>query len=544
MDLLDTGRPRALLLAFCLLLWLPGLFTLPPTDRDESRFAQATKQMVETGDYVRIMNGDEPRNRKPIGIHWLQAPFATAAHAAHLAAENPIWPYRLPSVAGGLLAVLATYEAGRAMGGRRTALLAAGMLAASVILVAETHLAKTDAALLGATTVAMAVLGQAYLGQPIGRGRAALFWLAMAAGILLKGPITPMVAGLAAAALTIADRRARWLLALRPVTGVAFMLLAVLPWFAAIGLATHGAFFHDAVGGDLGRKLSSGDDAHGAPPGMHLLLLPLLTFPASLPVLASLPRWWRQRREPATRFLLAWAVPAWAVFEAVPTKLPHYTLPLYPAVFLLAARLWTGAPAGWWGRWAAPGLTVLAGVALAAGAGALPPMLHAGPLLGAPALLAAGLVAWLALQPRRPMVALAAMPLLTAALLGWELPQARPLWLAPQIERELAAAGLADAPVASAGFHEPSLMFLAGTRTIMSPGGADAAVALTSGRAGSAAVSGPDEASFQGEAARLGMPLRALGAAHGYNYSRGQEMDLTLYGPARKGYAGSSPPLR
>ncbi len=57
MDLLDTRRPRALLLAFCLLVWLPGFFTLPPTDRDESRFAQASKQMIETGDYVRIMNG-------------------------------------------------------------------------------------------------------------------------------------------------------------------------------------------------------------------------------------------------------------------------------------------------------------------------------------------------------------------------------------------------------------------------------------------------------------------------------------------------------
>ena len=100
MDLLDTRRPRLLLIAFCLLVWLPGLFTLPPTDRDESRFAQASKQMIETGDYVRIMNGTEPRNRKPIGIHWLQVPFAAAARALHVAVANPIWPYRLPSLAG------------------------------------------------------------------------------------------------------------------------------------------------------------------------------------------------------------------------------------------------------------------------------------------------------------------------------------------------------------------------------------------------------------------------------------------------------------
>ncbi len=337
MDLLDTKRPRALLIAFCLLVWLPGFFTLPPTDRDESRFAQASKQMIETGDYVRIMNGTEPRNRKPIGIHWLQVPFAAAARALASPPPTRSGPTACPRC---WAACWPCWRRSRSAWPRRPprrALLAGGMLAACVLLTVETHLAKTDAALLGATTVAMAVLARAYAGPPVGRGQAALFWLAMGAGILLKGPITPMVAGLAALTLVLADRRAGWLRALRPASGVPLMAAIVLPWFVAIGLATHGAFFGDAVGGDLGRKLASGDDAHGAPPGLHLLLLPLLAFPATLPLLRALPQLVAARRDPACRFLLAWIVPAWVVFEAVPTKLPHYTLPLYPAVFLLAA---------------------------------------------------------------------------------------------------------------------------------------------------------------------------------------------------------------
>ena len=52
---------------------LPGLFAMPPLDRDESRFAQATAQMLETGDFVNIRFQDQPRNKKPVGIHWLQA---------------------------------------------------------------------------------------------------------------------------------------------------------------------------------------------------------------------------------------------------------------------------------------------------------------------------------------------------------------------------------------------------------------------------------------------------------------------------------------
>ena len=57
-------RPRAALPLLCLLLFLPGFFTLPATDRDEARFAQASRQMVESGDYVRIRFGEEERNKK------------------------------------------------------------------------------------------------------------------------------------------------------------------------------------------------------------------------------------------------------------------------------------------------------------------------------------------------------------------------------------------------------------------------------------------------------------------------------------------------
>ena len=45
--------------------------------------------MLETGDFVRIMNGTEPRNRKPIGIYWLQLPFAAAARATGVAIAQP-----------------------------------------------------------------------------------------------------------------------------------------------------------------------------------------------------------------------------------------------------------------------------------------------------------------------------------------------------------------------------------------------------------------------------------------------------------------------
>src|SRR5689334_11101735 len=67
------ARAVLVLLLAVLLNILPGFFAIPPSDRDESRFAQATKQMLETGDFVDIHFQDEVRYKKPVGIYWMQA---------------------------------------------------------------------------------------------------------------------------------------------------------------------------------------------------------------------------------------------------------------------------------------------------------------------------------------------------------------------------------------------------------------------------------------------------------------------------------------
>jgi 4-amino-4-deoxy-L-arabinose transferase-like glycosyltransferase len=531
-----ASASRVKLVLICLLLWLPGFFTLPPGDRDESRFAQATKQMIETGDYVRIMNGAEARNRKPIGIYWLQVPFVVAVGPG---LANPIWPYRVPSLLGGIGAVLAVFEIGLMAGlGRRAAWLAAAMLAGCVILTVETHIAKTDAALLGTTTIVMAILAGAWMGAPVGRWQAALFWVAAAAGILIKGPITPMVAGLAALTLCAWEKRARWLLVLQPVWGVPLLLTLVLPWFVAILAATHGKFFADAVGGDLGRKLAGGAETHGGFPGLHLLLLPLLAFPYSIPVLCGLAAAWRARQDRFVRFLIAWVAPCWLVFEAVPTKLPHYTLPLYPALFLLAARFFTAAGPtlpGWVPAAGRAGL-LLAGTGLAAAAAVLPIYLHGSWWLGLPAASCCGLVIAAGYRGRLLLTLAASVPLY-AAILQLELPHLPALWIAPRVETALRRTwpdwNTQGDGLAVAGYAEPSLMFLAGTNLKLLGSGSEAARALAAGRAERVLVSNGERARFDDAARQLGLKTQQQGEVSGFNYSRGRWLSLNLLAVSR-----------
>ena len=204
-------RAVALLLLVALLSFLPGFFSIPPIDRDEARFAQATKQMVESGDYIDIRFQDEVRYKKPVGIYWLQGGVVKLARALGFErALTTIWLYRVPSLVGAIGAVLLTYWAALAFVSRRAAVLAGLMMASCVLLGIERLIAKTDAMLLLTVVAAMGAMARAYLPdqrerlQPAGAWMlAGVFWSALAIGVLLKGPLIVMIIGLAAVALIV-----------------------------------------------------------------------------------------------------------------------------------------------------------------------------------------------------------------------------------------------------------------------------------------------------------------------------------------------------
>lgn len=356
----------AALIAF--LAGLPGVFAMPPLDRDESRFAQATAQMLETGDFVVIKFQDQPRFKKPVGIHWLQA--ASVALTSD-AADREIWAYRLPSLLGAMLAAAACAWGAAAFFGGPTGLVAGAILGSTFLLSTEAFIAKTDAVLAGTTTLALAALARIYAasrdGPPAGRLTRLLFWLGLSVSMLVKGPVGLMVVTLTALSLWAWDRKAPWLKDLGWIWGLILMAAIVGPWAAAVTVATDGGFWTTAFGADFAPKLVGGQESHGAPPGYHTLLTPLLIFPGTLLLPAALALAWRGRSEPGVRFAVCWLVPAFIVFEATPTKLVHYTLPTYGALaWLMAAAVMRPQP-GALARWLGIGLCAFVGVVLEIG---------------------------------------------------------------------------------------------------------------------------------------------------------------------------------
>src|SRR5258707_6722579 len=141
-------------------------------------------------------------------------------------ALTTIWLYRIPSLAGAIGAVLLTYWTALAFVSRRAALLAGLMMASAILLGVEARFATTDAMVLAEGVAAMGVLARIYLPEQRAQVDArsawslpAIFWSALAAGVLLKGPLIIMVVGVAALVLVVIDRQAGWLLALKPLIG-------------------------------------------------------------------------------------------------------------------------------------------------------------------------------------------------------------------------------------------------------------------------------------------------------------------------------------
>jgi 4-amino-4-deoxy-L-arabinose transferase-like glycosyltransferase len=538
------ARAAMVLVVVAFLAFLPGFFQVPPVDRDESRFAQATKQMIETGDYVDIRFQDEVRYKKPVGIYWLQAAVVKTAAAAGLPdALTTIWLYRIPSLIGAIGAVLLTYWCGLAFVSRRGAVLAGLMMAGSILLGVEARLAKTDAMLLLTTVAAMGALARAYLAPRlpapanIGWTLPAIFWTALAGGILLKGPVIVMVVALAAITVSIIERSARWFLALRPLAGVAWLILLVLPWFIAIYIKAGNSFLVDSVGEDMFAKITGGRETHGAPPGTYLLLFFATFWPASMLAGLSLPAVWNERRKPATCFLLAWLVPSWLVFEAVMTKLPHYVLPLYPAIAILIAgavekrvlsqRPWLVRGAMWWFL-----VPVIASVAVVVAAVMISHQLG---LLAWPFFAAAivfGLLAWLLYDadgpPRALLRATVASILLAIGAYSVIVPSLGSLFPSVALANAMHTSSCEHPLAASVGYEEPSLVFLAGTPTRLTDA-ASAADFLRGGGCRFAFVDARQERAFAKRAEAIGLRYDPGPRIEAFNASAGKPLTIAVF---------------
>ncbi len=516
--------------------YLPGVLALPPVDRDEARFAQATRQMLASGDFVRPYFADTPRDKKPIGIYWLQA-----ASVSALGSPRSISAYRVPSWIGALVALVLVARFARELFGAACARLAVALLGASLVMAAEATVATTDAVLLACIVASQGALARIWLSRrdsPPPTIVVLTFWAALGAGALVKGPVAPGVAVLTVAALCTspAGLDVRWIARLRPLAGALVVAAMVLPWTLAVWWRSQGEFFRHSILGDIMPKLVSGHEGHGAPPGYYVATTLATFLPGAAFALPATLAAWRRRADERLWFCLAWLLPSWGLLEIVPTKLPHYVLPLLPPLALLVAWAVEGSVAEFRGR-SGRGLSALAtavGVAIAAAlllAAFRAPML-ARTVACIAAIVLGGAVVFAARARARGEPAHAAWCLVAGSLAvipvvsGLLLPSLDEIWISRQAVFALAPTA-PERPVLSVGYLEPSLVFLA-ERKILATDAENAARFLAAEPTALVLVAEEQRARFDAATAG-GASLCAQRVADGWNYSRGRRTPLWLY---------------
>lgn len=537
-------RPYVLLALLGLLLWLPGVLSLPALDRDESRFAQSSRQMVESGNWVDIRLGQVPRYKKPVGIYWLQAG-ATELTALVTGHDDRIWSYRLPSLLGGIAAAWLTVWCALAVTEAEAAFLAGLLMLGSVLLTAEATIATTDAVLLACALGMQGVLLRLYRAArdetaPIPSGRLVTWgWVAMAIGILVKFPVVPAVGIATMIGLVGWDRKVDWLRTLRPLRGLLVTLVLVSPWLIAIAIQSQGAFFQQSLGNDFASKLAGGQESHGGWPGYFLLLSAASFWPAILFVLPGVAFGFARRAEPGVRFLLVWAASWWLIVEAVPTKLPHYVIEAYPPLAILAAMfVLDPRPVKWLAlaRWIGIAQFVI-GAGLFTTVLILAPVYFGGGLawpalavaaLGAVLALVALILAILKKQLAALFLALAAMFVFAPGLTALVAPKLDQLWMTQRLKTLVAeAARPGDPAPALAGYQEPSMLFALGADVVLSDGAGAADAGAHNG--GLALVEDTERGNFLARLAELQADATAAGDLSGFNYSRGRKQHVSVY---------------
>jgi len=356
-----TSQPVLFIILLGLALNLSGAWLLPLIDRDEPRFAEASREMRERRDWVVPEFNGEPRYDKPPLIYWAQLGCYRCLGETPLAA-------RLPSALFGTGTSLLLFFWARRLTAPRTALVAAVMFTTCLQMAVHARLAVADMPMI------FFVCAAQWSGWEASRPNAArpgrwwgMFYVSLALGFLAKGP----VAWLPAAGLALG----RWLYPQhfkfgqgRFVLGILLTLGVVASWGIPALVRTHGEYLAVGLGYHvLGRSVGV-VDGHGAKSlAWWIAWLPfyLVTFfgsffPWALWTPRALRDWWPTRREDVFgSYLLLQAGLVFLVFTLVRTKLPHYTLPAFPCLALWLAR---AREAGWLQGWRVGKPVILAAV--------------------------------------------------------------------------------------------------------------------------------------------------------------------------------------
>ena len=312
-------------------LYLVRLAGAPLFDVDEGAFAEASREMLVSGDWGHTTLNGADRFDKPIFIYWCQAALM-AVFGVH------DWVARLPSALAVLAATFGVWRFAAQQWGDAAGQRAAFMLGSSLGLLAIGRAATADG-MLNALLIATGLCLWTFASTG---SRTALRWAYVwcGLGLLTKGPVALLIPGVTLLIWSLVTDRGRTALnALWEPKGWLLLLAIAVPWYLYALQRHEMAFVQGFFLKHNVERFTGTLEGHGGNPLYYVMVLPLLLLPWSPWCVRLLGNVRTQWTDPLQRFLWIWVLFVLGFFSLSGTKLPHYMLyGLAPLVLLIVAQ--------------------------------------------------------------------------------------------------------------------------------------------------------------------------------------------------------------
>ena len=310
-------------------VWLGTLGIRPLYKADESRYAEISREMVASGDWITPrLNGFKYFEKPPLQ-YW-----TTAAFFCVLGEHD--WVARLWTALIGLAGIALTLYAGNRLFGPPIGLFAAAILASSPLYVLLGQVNTLD---MSVSVFLCAAIFAFALGHML------VFWAACALAVLSKGLIGIVLPLGAIVLYTLVKRDWSTLKRIRPLAGGALFLLITAPWFIAVSVA-NAEFAHFFFVQEHFQRFTSDIHQRTQPAWYFFAVLAAGFAPWLVPLGRALYTSFRARTD-AELLLWIWAGVVLVFFSASGSKLSAYILPIFPAIAVLTARAINGVTLKW-----------------------------------------------------------------------------------------------------------------------------------------------------------------------------------------------------
>lgn len=299
---------------------------------DEGRNAEKAREILLLGDWVTPHENFLPTLDKPIFFYWLVAISFKLFGLSE-------WTARLPSALAALGCIVLVYRFARRQWGVWEALWSALILVTSLEFALFSRFVIFDMTLtLFITSSLFSFYAVTQTDHPrFGKIHCSLMYAAMAIGTLVKGPIALVVPGIIIFFYLFLTRKWFLLRRLNILLGVIVYFMIVAPWYGWAEARNPGYLRYFLWEEHVLRYVTP---HFGRSKGWYyyFLVVGVGFLPWSFFIPLAATNLWKRTFTDTNLFLVLCTILPFAFFSASNAKLPHYILPIYPAMAILTGR--------------------------------------------------------------------------------------------------------------------------------------------------------------------------------------------------------------